>query len=354
MFGPTQNSNDSRRGAIIIYGALSLFLLLVMAVFAIDVAYMQLVRTELRTSTDAAASAASESLARTQSVGNARAAALALAAANPVARDPLQLSDADIVFGVAEQIDGQGRFGFRAVSISDADTNPIDKVNAVQIDGRRTSDSPSGSVNLLLGGILETPTFQPSVQTVSTSVVRDIALVLDRSGSMQTNDKIGDLKSAVSIFLGLMEDTLSDERISLSTYSTTGTKDIDVTSDLALLSRVVQSMPANGFTAIGEGLQFGSESLVNDPLSRRFAEKTIILLTDGRENRGIDAIDVVPVVQQRNQKIFTITFGADADQDLMRQIAADTGGFHQHADDGGDLEEAFRTIAETLSVIVVQ
>lgn len=354
MSNPARNGEDVRRGAVIIYGAISLFLLLVMAVFAIDVAYMQLVRTELRTSTDAATSAASEALARTQSVGIARQAALDLAFANPVARDPLQLAGQDIVFGVAEQNGGQGRFQFRPVAISDADTNPIDKVNAVQVAGRRTSDSPSGSVNLLLGGILNTPTFQPSVQTTSTAVVRDIALVLDRSGSMQTNDKIGDLKSAVNIFLGLMDNTPSDERISLTTYSTTGTKDVDITSNLAGVSRVVQAMPAQGFTAIGEGLEFGSDSLVNDPLSRRFAEKTIILLTDGRENRGIDAIDVVPVAQGRNQKIFTITFGADADQNLMRQVADATGGFHQHADDGGDLEEAFRTIAETLSVVVVQ
>ena len=171
---------------------------------------------------------------------------------------------------------------------------------------------------------------------------------------MQNNNKIGDLKSAVNIFIGLMENTQSDERISLATYSTTGTKDVDITSELDVISQVVQAMPAQGFTAIGEGLEHGSDSLVNDPQARRFAEKTIILLTDGRENRGIDAIDVVPVVQGRNQTIFTITFGADADQALMQQVASETGGFHQHADDGGDLEDAFRTIAETLSVVVVQ
>lgn len=349
-----QKLQELRRGAIIVYAAVSLFLLLAMAVFAIDVAYMQLVRTELRTSTDAATSAASEALARTQSVAAARQAARRAAAANPVAREPLQLADADIVFGVSEQNGGQGRFQFRPVNISDADPNPIDRVNSVQVDGRRTEGSASGSVNLLMGSLLGTETFQPTVQTTSTAVVRDIALVLDRSGSMRTNDKIGDLKDAVELFLQLMEDSPNEERISLSTYSTTGTKDIDLTSNMNAVANVVEQMPAEGFTAIGEGLEFGSDSLVNDAQARRFAEKTIILLTDGRENRGIDAIDVVPVAQQRNQTVFTITFGADADQTLMRQVATQTGGFHQHADDGGDLEEAFRTIAETLAVVLVQ
>jgi len=350
----THNSNKLRRGAIIVYAAISLMILLAMAVFAIDVAYMQLVRTELRTSTDAATSAASEALARTQSVAEARLAARRAAAANPVARDPLQLNPEDIVFGVAQQNGGQGRFQFNPVNISDDDDNPIDLVNAVRVDGRRTEGSASGSVRLLMGSLLGTETFQPTVQTTSTAVVRDIALVLDRSGSMQANNKIGDLKNAVEIFLQLMEDSPSQERISLATYSTTGTKDIDLTDDTNAVADVVERMQAEGFTAIGEGLEIGSDSLVNDDQARRFAEKTIILLTDGRENRGIGALDVVPIPQERNQTVFTITFGGDADQELMRQVATQTGGFHQHADDGGDLEEAFRTIAETLAVVLVQ
>lgn len=348
------NTQDSRRGAMVVYGAISLFILLAMAVFAIDVAYMQLVRTELRTATDAATTAASEALARTQSIAIARQAARDAAAVNLVARDPLQLDDADIVFGVAEQQGRQGRFGFRPVNISDDELNPIDLVNAVRVDGKRTGDSASGTVRLLMGSLLGTETFQPSVQTTSTSVVRDIALVLDRSGSMRGNNKIGDLKDAVALFLNLMENTPSDERISLATYSSTGTKDVDLTSNLGDVGQVVQALPASGRTAIGEGLQFGSDSLQNDALARRFAEKTVILLTDGIENEGVPVLDVVPIAQQRNQTIFTITFGADADQQLMQQVATATGGFHQHADDGGDLEEAFQTIAETLSVVVVQ
>ena len=171
---------------------------------------------------------------------------------------------------------------------------------------------------------------------------------------MQANNKIGDLKDAVALFLQLMEDSANEERVSLSTYSTTGTKDIDLTGDMDAVNEVAQQMPAQGFTAIGEGLEFGSDSLVDDDLARRFAEKTIILLTDGRENRGISAVDVIPIAQERNQTIFTITFGGDADQALMQQVATQTGGFHQHANDGGDLEEAFRTIAETLAVVIVQ
>ena len=90
-----------------------LVILLVMTVFAVDIAYMQLVRTELRTSTDAAARAASETLSRTQSTSAARAAAKQIATQNQVAGEPLVLDDSDIVFGSATP-DSNGLFTFNA------------------------------------------------------------------------------------------------------------------------------------------------------------------------------------------------------------------------------------------------
>ncbi len=47
-----------RRGAMLVLIAFCLPLCIIMAAFAVDVAWMQLTRTELRTSTDAAARAA--------------------------------------------------------------------------------------------------------------------------------------------------------------------------------------------------------------------------------------------------------------------------------------------------------
>ena len=57
---------SDRRGAMMVLIAICLPLCIIMAAFAIDVAWMQLVRTELRTSTDAAARAwrTTEPLAR--------------------------------------------------------------------------------------------------------------------------------------------------------------------------------------------------------------------------------------------------------------------------------------------------
>ena len=55
-----------RRGAIVILVAVMLFVFIVMAALTVDVAYMQLIRTDLRIATDAAAKAGAEALSRTE------------------------------------------------------------------------------------------------------------------------------------------------------------------------------------------------------------------------------------------------------------------------------------------------
>ena len=338
---PAKNT-PQRKGAMLVAVAVMMVILIAMTVFAIDIAFMQLTRTELRTSTDAAARAASEALVRTQDVDQARAAARRVAAENPVFGEPLLLADSDIVFGSAAA-NAVGDFTFQAGA---------EPTNAVRVNGRRTDSSPSGNVRLFLGNILGTPTFQPNFTATSTSFVRDIALVLDRSGSM-TGQKIDDLKSAVSIFISILEGTPADERVSLASYSTTSSKDVAMTSDLSVIRADVNDYRAGGFTAIGQGLQVGIDSLEFDSNSRPFAQKTIVLMTDGIENRAPPVESIVPAAQARGYTIHTITFGAGADRALMRRVATRTGGTHQHASTGADLEEAFRAIAETLAVVMI-
>ena len=67
--------------------ALLLIVLIVTVVFSVDVAYMQLTRTQLRSASDAAARAAAECLSRTQDVDQAREAAKTIASRNLVAND---------------------------------------------------------------------------------------------------------------------------------------------------------------------------------------------------------------------------------------------------------------------------
>ena len=61
----------NRRGAMVVLIAVTIIILLIGAMFSVDVAYMHVVKAELRTATDAAARAGAATLARTQDANRA-------------------------------------------------------------------------------------------------------------------------------------------------------------------------------------------------------------------------------------------------------------------------------------------
>ena len=163
------------------------------------------------------------------------------------------------------------------------------------------------------------------------------------------------LQAAVNGFLDEVQATSPSTMISLTSYSTTPTKRLNLTNNFGSIRTQVNAFRAAGLTAIGNALTMGSDSLVNDPLSRSFAFKTIVLMTDGNHNTGPSPDITVATAVAREQTVHTITFGNGANQLLMQQVAnATTGGIHIHADGAADLADAFRAIARTLSVTLVE
>jgi Ca-activated chloride channel family protein len=343
-----QTHYHNRRGAMMILVAVLIVILLVGAVFSVDVAYMHMVRAELRTATDAAARAGSETLARTQDAVQARAAAIAVAEQNRVAGNGLTLLPQDIQIGSLQP--NAGRFNF---------VNNVTPLTAVRIQGRRDLSSADGAVPLFFAKIFSTTQFEPIQLATAAANVRDVALVLDVSGSMSAasgaSTRLEALKAAVNIFLDEVAVSSPSTNLSLIAYSTFSTQVLQLTNNYAAVRTQVNGFTANGLTAIGEALLQGSDSLVNDPLNRSFAFKTIIVMTDGNHNRGSNPSITVATPVARSQTVHTITFSNGANRALMQQVASATnGGIHLHADNAADLAAAFRAIARTLSVTLVE
>ncbi len=345
-----QMRQQDRRGAMLVLVAFVLVILLIGAVFSVDVAYMHMVRAELRTATDAAARAGSEALARTQDIDVARAAAINAASQNKVAGKGLTLSGNDVLFG-GLNVSQNGRFDF---SEGQAPTT------AVRVSGRRDQASADGAVQLFFARLFSTSQFEPVLDATAAANVRDVALVLDVSGSMAASaggiTRLQGLKLAVNAFIDEIVASSPSTQLSLTSYSTFATKNLELTNDFQLVRTTTNRFIPTGFTAIGNALTVGSDSLVRDPLARTFAAKTIVLMTDGNHNTGPSPITTVSTAIARGQQVHTITFGSDADQNLMRRVsnAAGQGSLHIHADDAADLTEAFREIARSLSVVLVE
>jgi Mg-chelatase subunit ChlD len=332
-----------RRGAMMVMVAITMVILFVAAAFAIDIAWMHATRAELRTATDAAARAASESLGRLQDSEAAIAAAEALARANTVAGEPLELDRTDVVFG-SHSIQSDGRFRFEP-----GGTPP----NSVRVIGRRTADSPSGPVPLFFGPLFGVTEFQPRQQATASRLDRDIALVLDVSGSMAEFGRFPALTNALSVFLSELENLPQEEFVSLTVYNHEPRRVQEMTSDLGLIEEAFSEESPGGFTAIGLALETGLDSIVNDPASRPFAFRELILMTDGNHNTGISPLDIVPDAVAERVIVHTITFSDGANQDLMRQVAEAAGGSHLHADTNQQLVDVFREIALQIPVVLI-
>jgi hypothetical protein len=356
--------------------AVCLPLCIIMAALAINVAWMQLVRTELRTSTDAAARAGAKELSLAQSTTAARTAAKDAAKRNSVAGAPLLLADSDVEFGNSSQPTDTSRFVFKL-----GGKTP----NAVRITGQRTKGSNSGPVNMLLSSVFSIKQFEPKETAISTQLDRDICLVVDRSGSMMwtlaggsqlptgapdcgppdpTRSRWGALNIALEAFLQELDKTAQDEHVALVSYSSNITQCgfkyniSDINSDLVsnydairAVMKDLSSRPVKGSTAISAGIDDGIKVLTGKKI-RPFAVKTMIVMTDGIHNLGPEPVLSARNAAKKDIVIHTITFSADADIKRMEDVAAATGGRHFHAPDAAALAQIFKEIASTLPVML--
>lgn len=369
-----------RRGGMTVLLAVMMMVFAIMAAFAIDVAYMQMVRTELRAATDAAARAGAEALSRTQDESVAIAAAVQVAALNQVAGEPLNIETSDVVLGKSEQA-GDGSWSFIAGG---------EPTNSLRVNGRKTDGSAAGPAALHFVGLLGKEFFEPVQQATAAQLDRDIVLVLDRSGSMAwdlsgvdwqypaggtypdayceaphpSDSRWAAAAAALAAFLDEVEGTEQKELISLVSYASPGNWcdssfnasdiEIDLSEDYAQVIAAMASRsaaPIPGGTSISSGLD-DAITVLTGPSARPLAHKTVVLMTDGVHNHGPAPINSAYVAHAEGITIHTITFSGGADQAQMQGVASATGGNHYHAPDAAALTAIFREIALTLPVVL--
>ena len=355
-----------RRGATAASLALMLPVVLAIASYGINVVYMELARTELQITIDVATRAAGRILAVTGDRQQAIAVADKLMKENPFANEKMTLRGSDIVFGVSTRFSETERYKFSS------GTNP----NAVQIQANGTIMVP------MLFPTLGVPIqFRPIKTSISTQAELDIALVLDRSGSMaySANEVSGnynpaaappgwsfgdpvppqsrwlDAVDAVQQFLNLLEGSNQDERVSMSSYSDRAKTDVNLMSNYLETKQAMSGYSKkfnSGATNIGDGILAGASALGNKKYARSWASRVMIVLTDGIHNIGTDPLIAAKKAAAQNIQIYTVTFSSEADVASMQRVAAAGSGKHFHALNGSQLVDAFDEIARSLPTLI--
>lgn len=366
-----------RRGSILIMALLMIVVCLAAAAFSIDVAYMQLVQTQLRSATDAASRAGAQALTEGKSASEARKRAKETAKENFVAGQAFKLDDLDIVFGRAAKNadDPNGRYVFSPDSIT---------VNAVQVVGKRTTGSASGPVPLFFGPkLFGTGPFQPSKTSIAMIADRDIVVIVDRSSSMDgedggkmpdalvakyggdpTYDHDGDhemrrieaLKVAVNEFRLVLEGLPAAEQLGLVAYDAAPGTECVLDQDYAFFASKIYQMTLGSGTNIGAGIDEALDMLQDSKITRASAVPVMIVMTDGLHNgeRDPELAAQDAMLSLPHLTIHTLTFSDEADVTRMQSVAKIGKGIHVHAKDVSQLVNKFEEMARTAGVSFVQ
>jgi Ca-activated chloride channel family protein len=196
----------------------------------------------------------------------------------------------------------------------------------------------------------------------------DIVIALDVSGSMRTEDfrpknRLLVAKDVVGKFIrGRRNDLIGLVAFAANAYTRCpATLDYGILRDL--LERTDFATREEDGTAIGMGLATAASRLKDV----KGKSKVIILLTDGRNNRGqIDPLTGARLAQALGIKVYTIGIGkegeapypiddplmgrryimvqADIDEEILKQIADATGGQYFRATDSESLKSIFDRI----------
>ena len=229
---------------------------------------------------------------------------------------------------------------------------------AASIPKRTLIELPFPGQPQVINGLLDA--FLADVRVPSTS-----RYVLDLSGSMDDEGRIGQLKAAMNTLAGGDAGSLSSryarfqnrERVGVIPFNREpmptlmfdmGTTTAENAATLSSIKTAVEQMQPDGGTAIYDSVQRAMSELAAEKSAETTPRYyTIVLMTDGENTDGMDLSDLLRWRDMQDDavksiRVFPIVFG-NADADEMKSLAEATGGKAFEAKPGA-LAKVFKDI----------
>ena len=217
-------------------------------------------------------------------------------------------------------------------------------------------------------GALGLTNWNVSATAVSCGFGRDIAVVIDRSGSMCQDshgmtlycpdpppawDPFSSVQAAALSFAGNFSPTY--DQLALVSYSSTASVDEPLGNSFGPGSDfedAVDAMHPGGYTNIGDAISLARQQLTGSA-ARSDAAHVLVLLTDGVPNLPDNTTTGQTYAETQAQLaaddgilIYVIGLGNGVDGDFLQGIASIGGGIYLNAPEASDLQGAFQTIAD--------
>ena len=223
------------------------------------------------------------------------------------------------------------------------------------------------SLALIVMALARPQTMDVSTRTKTNKGI-DIVMAIDVSSSMLSQDlKPNRLTALKQVAASFIDDRMSD-RIGLVIYAGESYTKTPITSDRAIVKNTLREIQFEGLIEDGTAIGMGLATSVNRLKDSRAKSKVIILLTDGVNNSGfIDPKIASELAIEYEIKTYTIGLGSNGtarapvgllpngqfqygmtkveiDEDLLKNIAKNTGGLYFRATDNKKLEEIYDEI----------
>ena len=223
------------------------------------------------------------------------------------------------------------------------------------------------AIGLIILAISRPQTVNISTRTKTNKGI-DIVMAIDVSSSMLSQDLKPDRLTALKrVAETFVEDRASD-RIGLVVYAGESYTKTPITSDKSIVKSSLREISFQGLIEDGTAIGMGLATSVNRLKDSKAKSKIIILLTDGVNNSGfIDPKIATELAVEFGIKTYTIGLGSNGtalapvgilpngkfkygltkveiDEELLKEIANETGGIYFRATDNKKLEEIYEEI----------
>ena len=223
------------------------------------------------------------------------------------------------------------------------------------------------SLLLIVMALARPQTMDVSTRTKTNKGI-DIVMAIDISSSMLAQDlKPNRLTALKRVAASFVDDRVSD-RIGLVIYAGESYTKTPITSDRAIVKNALSKIQFEGLIDDGTAIGMGLATAVKRLKDSRAKSKVIILLTDGVNNSGfIDPKIASELAVEYEIKTYTIGLGSNGtarapvgllpngkfqygmtkveiDEELLKNIAINTGGLYFRATNNKKLEEIYNEI----------
>jgi len=182
-----------------------------------------------------------------------------------------------------------------------------------------------------------------------------IGLVLDRSGSMEVEQKIHYARAAAHL---LVSNLLAQDRFAMITFASRAqvVAGSAFVRNKSLLHHRIEEISAAGYTNLSGGLLAGYAEL--DEKAPEQPPRALLLVSDGLANRGITDRDrlteIARTYRMRGVSLSTIGLGLDYDESLLAALARAGGGRYTHVEKAEGLPGACARELRGLLGVAVQ